>query len=252
MKYCPRCGYPNPDDAKFCMRCGYQFPGMTQQPPTQPYPRPPPIPAPSYPQQPSYSQPPRKGKIPIIPIVSLIAVVIVVVVVLTVVLPGITSSGGNVLVSAADHAFGGNWKIESDRSSTVTVSGNTVTVAYLNGTTITESLSNFIYSNPLGQLLLSAIQNGISKVSSYTLVNGTSTINMVVVYNLNNYPTLESSVMQYEESHETYNYTGGTYYMNYLHDQIFTIYNGNLYLIAIYGFYPKVAQITTFLNNAVA
>jgi len=24
-KYCPRCGYPNPDDALFCQRCGYQF-----------------------------------------------------------------------------------------------------------------------------------------------------------------------------------------------------------------------------------
>ncbi|MFP3234181.1 MAG: DUF973 family protein [Sulfolobaceae archaeon] len=24
-KNCPRCGYPNPDDALFCQRCGYQF-----------------------------------------------------------------------------------------------------------------------------------------------------------------------------------------------------------------------------------
>jgi len=24
-KICPRCGYPNPDDALFCQRCGYQF-----------------------------------------------------------------------------------------------------------------------------------------------------------------------------------------------------------------------------------
>ena len=24
-KMCPRCGYPNPDDALFCQRCGYQF-----------------------------------------------------------------------------------------------------------------------------------------------------------------------------------------------------------------------------------
>ncbi|MCI2414472.1 MAG: zinc-ribbon domain-containing protein [Candidatus Aramenus sp.] len=33
MKYCPRCGYQNLDDAKFCARCGYQFPDTTQQSP---------------------------------------------------------------------------------------------------------------------------------------------------------------------------------------------------------------------------
>lgn len=32
VKYCPKCGYPNPDDAKFCMKCGYQLPTILQQP----------------------------------------------------------------------------------------------------------------------------------------------------------------------------------------------------------------------------
>ena len=45
VKYCPRCGTPNDDDANFCIKCGYRFP-VQQTPqapppsgqPQQPYP----------------------------------------------------------------------------------------------------------------------------------------------------------------------------------------------------------------------
>ncbi len=271
MKYCPKCGYPNPDDAKFCMKCRYQFPDITQQPPTQPYPQPPPIPVPSYPQQPSYSQPPSKRKIPIIPIASAIAVVIVVIIVLTVVLPGImdsgttgiTSSRGNALVSAADRAFGGNWKIESDRSATVTIFGNTVTVAYLNGTTIIGSLSSFTHSNLLGPSALGEI----SEISNYMLVNGRSTIYVDVIYNAENssFTSSYSYPVFIEQVSHKYYYNGITFYCfpstnNSISqillpwcksDQILTMYNGNLYVIYISGFNPTVEQIAIFLDNIV-
>jgi len=45
VKYCPRCGTPNDDDANFCVKCGYRFPAQQtpQAPPPsgqpqQPYP----------------------------------------------------------------------------------------------------------------------------------------------------------------------------------------------------------------------
>jgi len=47
VKYCPMCGYPNPDNAMFCVRCGYRFPQVVQpvqqgpqmQQPMQQYPQ---------------------------------------------------------------------------------------------------------------------------------------------------------------------------------------------------------------------
>ncbi|ARM76969.1 zinc-ribbon domain-containing protein [Acidianus manzaensis] len=36
-KYCPKCGAPNPDDARFCMKCGFDFSTLQQtQPANQP------------------------------------------------------------------------------------------------------------------------------------------------------------------------------------------------------------------------
>ena len=38
VKYCPRCGAPNEDNALFCSKCGWQFPQVQQipqQPPQQ-------------------------------------------------------------------------------------------------------------------------------------------------------------------------------------------------------------------------
>ncbi|BFH74827.1 hypothetical protein SJAV_27710 [Sulfurisphaera javensis] len=59
VKYCPRCGSPNPDDAVFCQRCGYPLQGTQQIQPPQPIQQPltPPQPI-QYAQQPApYSYP---------------------------------------------------------------------------------------------------------------------------------------------------------------------------------------------------
>jgi hypothetical protein len=87
--------------------------------------------------------------------------VIVVIVVVEAVLPGITGSGGSVVASAPDHAFGGNWKVDSSRSATVTISGNTATIAYLNGTSTTVPVSQLTQSSPLGSPILSGINQNI-------------------------------------------------------------------------------------------
>jgi uncharacterized membrane protein YvbJ len=36
VKYCPRCGAPNEDNALFCSKCGWQFPQVQQIPQQQP------------------------------------------------------------------------------------------------------------------------------------------------------------------------------------------------------------------------
>ncbi|WP_410545613.1 zinc-ribbon domain-containing protein [Acidianus sp.] len=41
VKYCPKCGYPNSDDANFCVRCGYQFSAVGDQQSQQPNSQPP-------------------------------------------------------------------------------------------------------------------------------------------------------------------------------------------------------------------
>ena len=55
-KYCPVCGYPNPDDAMFCAKCGYKFPQPSQQA-SQPYTPAQPMPS-QPPAQPNYYPPP--------------------------------------------------------------------------------------------------------------------------------------------------------------------------------------------------
>ncbi|MEW9491487.1 MAG: hypothetical protein TQ35_0004705 [Candidatus Aramenus sulfurataquae] len=170
--------------------------------------------------------------------------------------------GGNALLSAADHAFGGNWKIEESRN--VTIFGNTVTVAYLNGTIIRESLSNFTQSN----LLRPSALGEISEISNYMLVNGRSTIYVDVIYNAEN-SSFTSSRYSYpviiEQVSHKYYYNGITFYCfpstnNSVSkiflpwcksDEILTMYNGNLYLIFIYGFNPTVEQMAIFLDNVV-
>ncbi len=247
MKYCPRCGYPNPDDAKFCIRCGYQFPEMIQlnQPPqSQP-------PSPYYSQPPSHDQPPKKN-IPIIPLIALVSLIVVVLVVVAVVLPGITGSGakGTTLAFAADQAFGGNWKIDKSASLTATISGNSATVTFLNGTT--ETVSNS--SEQIGQVS-QLVQYGIKKLSIYTLVNGTSNISLGVIYNFNSTsnPELIFVIGLIEAFSHKYNFSGGVFYLSNSsgYDEVFLQYNGNFYIIDFHGFTPTVQQIATFLDRAI-
>ncbi|AWR96281.1 zinc-ribbon domain-containing protein [Acidianus sulfidivorans JP7] len=56
-KYCPRCGTPNPDDAKFCMSCGFDF-STLQQPASMP-PSQPPIPTSQQPTNQPYQPMPN-------------------------------------------------------------------------------------------------------------------------------------------------------------------------------------------------
>jgi len=76
VKYCPRCGAPNEDNALFCSKCGYQFPQVQQQMAQQP--------GQSTQQTPIYSTsiPKKSRKKTWIVVGSIIAVVIIVIIVM--------------------------------------------------------------------------------------------------------------------------------------------------------------------------
>ena len=150
VKYCPKCGYPNPDDSMYCMRCGTQLPISGQQPATsylqQPAYPPPPTQQPGYPQQPPgyppYQQQPYppgyprpKRRVPIKAIIGAVVAVVVVLVVVLVVLPIFFSSSYPVTTSDFQSVYGGSWKILNNESGTVSFSSSALTVSYYNGTT---------------------------------------------------------------------------------------------------------------------
>jgi len=70
VKYCPRCGTPNDDNAQFCVKCGYQFPQQQQAIPSN--------------QQSSTFQPPisKKSRKNTWIIVGAIVVVLIVIIVI--------------------------------------------------------------------------------------------------------------------------------------------------------------------------
>jgi hypothetical protein len=154
VKYCPRCGYPNADDAVFCVRCGYQLPNL---PYSQPYQQPPqqPIPSQQPPQYPPYQQPPYgappaqlppyqqpKKKFPIKAVISAVVAVVVVLVVLLVVLPLLTPHSITAVASTAQSLFGGSWSVDKNKSGTGVYIGNgEYKVTFLNGSTEIISLS---------------------------------------------------------------------------------------------------------------
>jgi len=98
VKYCPKCGTPNEDNAQFCSKCGYQFPQVQQQmaqqqgQPTQ--------------QKPidSTSKPKKSRKKTWIVVGSIIAVVIIVILVIAfiAVSPSSTTTTQTVNVTAVD------------------------------------------------------------------------------------------------------------------------------------------------------
>ena len=134
VKYCPRCGYPNADDAKFCIKCGYPLPlssilqgGNAPQPPPQPSP-----------QQPSS---PQHNAPALIAIVGVVMVVIVLLVVFLVALPSTSSHGLNALASTASSEFGGSWKTVN--SGVISYAGNGMyKVTFSNGSTIYENYAS--------------------------------------------------------------------------------------------------------------
>ncbi|BDC17565.1 zinc ribbon domain-containing protein [Acidianus sp. HS-5] len=135
VKYCPRCGYPNVDDAKFCMRCGYPF---QQPPPNTP---PPTTPQPLYvPPQRPYTRTKRKSKKKVgIPIGAIIVAIIAILAVIS----SLYRSAELITPSEAASVLGGSWGVNDDHSYSFVVNSNgSITVKYLSGSTKTYPLSS--------------------------------------------------------------------------------------------------------------
>ena len=81
VKYCPRCGFQNPDDAMYCIRCGLPL----TQPVYQPTVQQPPLSPPPYPQPPSAGGKKRGRKL--IPIIGVALAIIVIITALILLLP---------------------------------------------------------------------------------------------------------------------------------------------------------------------
>jgi hypothetical protein len=81
VKYCPRCGFQNPDDAMYCIRCGFPL----TQPVYQPTVQQPPLSPPPYPQPPSAGGKKRGRKL--VPIIGVALAIIVIIAALILVLP---------------------------------------------------------------------------------------------------------------------------------------------------------------------
>ncbi|MFP3202902.1 MAG: zinc ribbon domain-containing protein [Sulfolobus sp.] len=144
VKYCPKCGYPNPDDAMYCVRCGTPLATVQPQPqsaPQQPinYPQQPPQP-PQYTQQPNPVYPyqqypyPKRRKFPIKAVIGAVIAVVVVLVVVFVVLPMFFGPSYPISASDLQSIYGGSWKVMTNSSGTVSISTSLVTISYLNGT----------------------------------------------------------------------------------------------------------------------
>ena len=170
VKYCPKCGNPNPDEAMYCVRCGTPLTNVPVQQPQSPpqqlpyqqpmYPppqQPPyqqPVQPPSYPQQPMYPPPqqppyqqypypqpyPKRRKFPIKAVIGAVIAVVVVLVVVFVVLPMFTKSSYPISASNLQSIYGGTWTVLNNKSATITFSSSSKTISYFNGTTQTLPL----------------------------------------------------------------------------------------------------------------
>jgi hypothetical protein len=81
VKYCPRCGFQNPDEAMYCSRCGFPL----TQPVYQPTVQQPPVSPPPYPQPPSAGGKKRGRKL--VPIIGVALAIIVIIAALFLVPP---------------------------------------------------------------------------------------------------------------------------------------------------------------------
>lgn len=119
-KYCPRCGYPNPDDALFCARCGYQFPQQTSQPPYTP----------NYPRS-------KKRKMTIIG--GLIAVLILLIAFVVISPSLLTPASVLYSPSQASSNFGGSWTLCESKTGVIYHTDSEYCIKYYNGTTIKKT-----------------------------------------------------------------------------------------------------------------
>jgi len=122
VKYCPKCGYPNPDDEMYCVRCGTPLPTVQPQPqsaPQQPinYPQQP-NPQPVYPPYQQYPYPKRR-KFPIKAVTGAVTAVVVVLGVFLVVLPIFFGPYYPISASDLQSIYGGSWKVITSSSGAV-------------------------------------------------------------------------------------------------------------------------------------
>jgi hypothetical protein len=135
VKYCPKCGYPNPDEAMYCVRCGTPLTNVPVQQPMYPPPQQPPY------QQYPYPQPyPKRRQFPIKAVIGAVIAVVVVLVVVFVVLPMFTKPSYPISASDLQSIYGGTWTVLNNRSGTITFSSSSATISYFNGTTKTLPL----------------------------------------------------------------------------------------------------------------
>jgi len=159
VKYCPKCGYPNPDEAMYCVRCGTPLTNVPVQQPQSPPQQPPyqqPAQPPSYPQQPMYPPPqqppyqqypypqpyPKRRKFPIKAVIGAVIAVVVVLVVVLVVLPMFTKPSYPVSASDLQSIYGGTWTVLNNMSATITFSSSSATISFFNGTTKTLPITS--------------------------------------------------------------------------------------------------------------
>jgi len=128
VKYCPRCGYPNPDDALFCVKCGYQFPQQPSNPPNTP----------------NY-QPPKSH---IMAIIGGIIAVVIILIAIVVILP-LLSTHASALYSPsqASSNFGGSWTLCKNKTGVIYHTSSQYCIKFCNGTTMKESYPSLFGSS---------------------------------------------------------------------------------------------------------
>jgi len=249
VKYCPKCGYPNPDDAQFCIKCGSPLqaqPPNYQQPniPPQPYGQPnqPPY---YYQQPPNQPKTPRKFPVKLITIaaVAVVALVVVLVVVLPIVLAShvntvkmnetlpnaieVLAPHVSVTTSAASSAFGGTWTILNNESYVATSKGGGLfQIKYLNGTTIDKSYVHYDYN--------------VTCYSYYVLcekVGNQTEYLKVFVINMNASPAfIKHEFIKYESGKTIYTYANGQFVYKLYNESYFSFSRGEVYNYCIHVF----------------
>ncbi|ARM76885.1 zinc ribbon domain-containing protein [Acidianus manzaensis] len=248
VKYCPRCGTQNPDDAVFCYNCGYKFPPMQPIQPGEasPYSQPP-----TQPNQPPPYYPSKPSKIPLKKIITgVVGAVIAVIVILAVVLVVLPHPALAYSASQAKSTFGGTWQILNNESGTITYSNGIFTISYNNGTTMKHNVSKYI-SGPLpNEKYFEEFEELAGKI------NGTKVYLYITkcIYSNSSIPkSIYASDYQGSSIHgdiNGYNYTYIQYtFFGYPFESEIIAYSGNtLIIIKTSNFGPDESQMVSVLS----
>lgn len=256
VKFCPRCGYQNPDYAGFCVKCGYQFPTSQQPPynqtsnsPNQPYQSTTPPNQPN-PPPPYYQQPYQKKNFPIKAIIGVVIAVIAALVVIVVVVPLFTGGAHSMLTtSQADSIFGGSWAINQGETGNIRYSGNGQYVLVLsNGSTIP------LGSPQVGSLGTLDLTSGYVETLTGNISNvGTNLKIMIIEVNFAN---SQQAAACFNELSSTEGYISGAQKgsvngYQYIYAQgIIVAYQGSTMIgIETYGFTPTETQMVSALSD---